>query len=111
MVEIYCAGNHHERERLPAATTSVAEGVYSKGVPRLCATCEGHLEYAEERRALCPKHPKPFCANCDIHCYRSDEAEWERRMMRYSGPRAVFCGLAIDAIKHVIETIRYRRTT
>jgi len=109
MIEIYCRGNHRDRDRLAADTLSSLEGVYTKGVPLLCSECTDHLGYAEERRALCPKHPKPFCANCDIHCYRSDEAEWERQMMRYSGPRSVFHGLAIDAIKHVIDTVRHRR--
>lgn len=110
MVEIYCHGNHSDRSAHPLTSPAQLQGVYTRGVPVLCEECSDHLRYAEERRALCPKNPKPFCANCDIHCYRSDEAEWERQMMRYSGPRSVFHGLAIDAIKHVIETIRYRKS-
>jgi len=75
----------------------------------LCAECEAHLAYGENRRAFCPKDPKPFCANCDVHCYRSEEREWQRQMMRYSGRRSMFRGHAIDGIKHLMETKRHKR--
>ena len=75
----------------------------------LCEQCAAHLAYGEKRRAFCPKDPKPFCANCDVHCYRNEEREWQRQMMRYSGPRSVLHGHAIDGIRHVLETRRHRR--
>jgi hypothetical protein len=84
-------------------------GIYGRKRPVLCEECEAHLAYAEKRRAYCPKDPKPFCANCDTHCYMSDEREWQRQMMRYSGPKSWRRGHAIDGIKHVLESRKYRK--
>jgi hypothetical protein len=109
LIEIYCAGHHARDVREPASTDAAALGLYGRKPPRLCPDCEAHLAYGEKRRAYCPKNPKPFCANCDVHCYRSEEREWQRQMMRYSGPRSAFRGHAIDGIKHVVETRRHKR--
>ena len=108
-VDIYCEGNHADRDRAPLASDAAGLGVYGKRVPRLCAACADHARYAEQRRAYCPKDPKPFCANCDTHCYRNAEAEWQRVMMRYSGPKSWKRGYAIDGIKHVLESRRARK--
>ena len=75
----------------------------------LCEECEAHLAYAEKRRAYCPQDPKPFCANCETHCYKPDEREWQREMMRYSGPKSWRKGHAIDGIRHVLESRRFRK--
>jgi hypothetical protein len=107
-IEIFCVGNHTDRERRPATTPAAELGVYGARPPRLCDECEAHLAYGEKRRALCPKDPKPFCAHCDTHCYKSDEREWQRQMMRYSGPRSVLRGHAIDAIRHALEARAHR---
>ncbi|MCL4078159.1 nitrous oxide-stimulated promoter family protein [Coriobacteriia bacterium Es71-Z0120] len=107
-IEIFCAGTHKDRDRRPAATLAAELGVYGARPPRLCEECEAHLAYGEKRRALCPKDPKPFCAHCDTHCYKSDEREWQRQMMRYSGPRSVLRGHAIDAIRHALESRAHR---
>lgn len=107
-VEIYCGSTHKGRERRPAQTAAAESGVYGTKPPIVCSECEAHLAYGEKRRALCPKDPKPFCAHCDTHCYRSDEREWQRQMMRYSGPRSVLRGHAIDAIKHALEAWSHR---
>ena len=109
LIEIYCASHHSEVPRIPAVTDAARLGVYRKKTPLLCCECEAHLAYGEKRRAFCPKDPKPFCANCDVHCYRSEEREWERQMMRYAGPRSMLHGHAIDGIKHVVETTRHKR--
>lgn len=109
LIEIYCVRHHSEVPRMSAVTDAVRLGVYRKKTPALCPECEAHLAYGEKRRAFCPKDPKPFCANCDVHCYRSEEREWERQMMRYSGPRSMLRGHAIDGIKHVVETKRHKR--
>jgi ferredoxin len=106
---IYCRGNHADRARSPLVSGAVALGVYGRRPPLLCDECAAHLIYAEERRAYCPVSPKPFCAHCDSHCYRPREAEWQRVMMRYSGPRSVLRGHAIDGLKHVIEGRAHRR--
>lgn len=108
-VQIWCDGHHRDRERHAIRTDAEALGVYGRKRPALCPECEQHLAYAEARRAYCPKEPKPFCAHCDTHCYRPEEREWQREMMRYSGPKSWRKGHAIDGVKHALEGRRYRR--
>jgi hypothetical protein len=110
MGAIYCAGNHRERERRLLGSDAAALGTYGRRVPRLCDECAEHIRYAEKRRAYCPKDPKPFCAHCDTHCYSSAEAEWQRQMMRYAGPRSMWHGYAIPGIKHALEARKWRKT-
>jgi hypothetical protein len=107
--DIYCGGVHGDRERSRLESDGAGLGVYGSRPPRLCGECADHVRYAEKRRAYCPKDPKPFCANCDTHCYRDEEAAWQRVMMRYSGPRSWKRGYAIDGIRHVLESRRARR--
>ncbi|HEX9093029.1 MAG TPA: nitrous oxide-stimulated promoter family protein [Coriobacteriia bacterium] len=109
-IRIWCDGNHRDRVRGVAPTEGGALGVYRKRHV-LCAECAEHLVYAEKRRAYCPMDPKPFCAHCDSQCYSPSEQEWQRTMMRYSGPRSVLHGHAIDGIKHALEARRYRTET
>ena len=108
-ISIWCDGHHRDRLRRLAATDGAELGIYGRKRPMLCEECEAHLAYAEQRRAFCPKDPKPFCAHCDTHCYRSAEREWQREMMRYSGPRSWRRGHVIDGIKHVLEARTYRK--
>lgn len=110
-VSIYCGGHHRERDRSPVVSDAAELGVYGRKPPVLCDECAEHLRYAEKRRAYCPKDPKPFCAHCDTHCYKSDERSWQQGMMRYSGPRSVWHGYAIEGVKHALEARRYRRET
>ncbi len=110
LCSIYCAGNHRDRDRTPLVSDASALGVYGRRVPRLCDECAGHIRYAEKRRAYCPKDPKPFCAHCDTHCYKADESEWQRQMMRYAGPRSMWHGYAIPGIKHALEARKWRKT-
>jgi len=107
-VQIWCDGLHADRPRAQVDTDATKLGVY-KRAPLLCEECEAHLAYAEKRRALCPKDPKPFCAHCDTHCYKSDERVWQQQMMRYAGPKSWRKGHAIDGIKHVLEARRWKR--
>lgn len=108
--QIYCAGHHDRSARTALASDAVTLGVYGRRVPVLCPECAEHIRYAEQRRAHCPKDPKPFCSHCDTHCYRSDEAEWQRAMMRYAGPRSLFRGYAIPALRHALEARKVRKT-
>ena len=81
-IQIWCDGHHSERPRRLAETDGAALGIYGRKRPTLCEECEAHLAYAEKRRAYCPQDPKPFCANCETHCYKSDEREWQRAQAR-----------------------------
>jgi hypothetical protein len=107
-VSIYCTGNHRDRGRAGFSSDAAALGAYGRTRLVLCEECAEHLRYAERRRAYCPKYPKPFCAHCDTHCYKPDEREWQRQMMRYSGPRSVLRGHALDAIRHALEARKHR---
>jgi hypothetical protein len=107
-VGIWCDAHHRDCERAPIASDAAVLGVYGRRPPVLCEECAAHLRYGEARRAYCPKDPKPFCAHCDSHCYTSDEAEWQRQMMRFSGPRSMWRGHMIDGLKHMREAKRHR---
>jgi len=108
MIEIWCEGHHADLERCPLQSEAARLGIYRRRV-RLCEECAGHLGYAEKRRALCPKDPKPFCAHCEIRCYRREEASWQRQVMRYSGPRSMWRGHFLDGLRHMLATFRHRR--
>jgi hypothetical protein len=108
---IYCKGVHPEAIREPLTSEGVGLGVYGRRSPKVCAECAELLRYAEKRRALCPKDPKPFCSYCDTHCYRPEMRESMREVMRYAGPRSMWHGHAIDGIKHLVEGRKYRRET
>ena len=108
-IQIWCDGHDRDRTRRLVETDGAQLGIYRRRRPTLCSECEAHLAYAEKRRAFCPHDPKPCCANCETHCYKSDEREWQRQMMRYSGPKSWRKGHAIDGIKHVLESRKYRK--
>ncbi|NTW29359.1 MAG: nitrous oxide-stimulated promoter family protein [Coriobacteriia bacterium] len=103
LMRIWCDAHHAERSRDTVRTPTALLGVYGRRTPVLCSECQAHLAYAEQRLVHCPKDPKPFCSHCDIHCYSATEREWQRAMMRYAGPRSIFRGHALEAIRHMFE--------
>lgn len=105
MTEIYCADHHIAADRTPYESEATAVGMYPQHkIPRLCPECAAHLRYGEVRRALCRREPRPACKTCKSHCYTPTESAWQRRAMAYAGPRAMFRGHAIEAIRHLIHT-------
>ena len=91
MIEKYCRGNHGTK----------------KG--ELCADCAQLFNYVELRRSKCPfGDEKPFCSNCNIHCYKHEMREKIRSVMRYSGPRIVL-DHPILATQHLIESKREKK--
>ncbi len=105
MTEIYCADHHAAADRTPYESEATAVGMYPQHkIPRLCPECAAHLRYGEVRRALCRREPRPACKTCKSHCYTPTESAWQRRAMAYAGPRAMFRGHAIEAIRHLIRT-------
>ena len=105
---IHCRGVHKHARRAPLVSDAAALGVYSERPPVVCDECADLLRYAEKRRAYCPRDPKPFCSYCDTHCYSADMRERMREVMRYSGPRSLLHGHAVDGVKHLIEGRRAR---
>ena len=105
MTEIYCADHHDDALRTPYDSEAVRAGVYpARKIPRLCPECAAHTRYGEVRRALCRREPRPSCKTCANHCYAPDEQAFQRKAMAYAGPRAMFRGHAIEAIRHLIQT-------
>lgn len=105
MTEIFCADHHAAADRTPYESEATAVGMYPQHkIPRLCPECAAHLRYGEIRRALCRREPRPACKTCKSHCYTTTESAWQRRAMAYAGPRAMFRGRAIEAIRHLIHT-------
>ena len=70
MTAIYCE-DHHGQQR-----------------GELCESCAALMGYAGRRLAKCPYgQDKPTCAKCPIHCYKQQQRERVRQVMRYAGPR------------------------
>lgn len=68
MIKLYCKKKHHRKE--------------------LCDECSALLVYANERIDQCPfMATKTFCSNCKVHCYKKEQREKIRTIMRFSGPR------------------------
>lgn len=111
--EMYCKGNHPEAAREPLESRAASLGVYGRKVPVVCDRCAELLAYAETRRAFCvqdrPGHPKPFCSHCETQCYKPEMAAQMRDVMRYSGPRSMLHGHAVDGVRHMIEGRRAKK--
>lgn len=88
MVGIYCAHHHDELDEAP------------------CAECQDFLVYAERRLQKCPYgQAKPTCARCPIHCYKREQRERARVVMRYAGPRMVWRHPLLS-LMHVFDKLR-----
>ena len=73
MIEIYCRDKH----------ASAGGG--------LCPACAELREYALARLSKCPfEEDKPTCADCTVHCYKPDQRERVREVMRHAGPRMLW---------------------
>jgi len=89
MIRIYCRDLH-------------------SGGPGLCPSCNDLLRYAEERLRRCPYgKDKPACSRCPVHCYRPDERNRIREVMRYAGPR-MWRRHPLLAIRHGLRQWRKR---
>ncbi|MGC9520836.1 MAG: nitrous oxide-stimulated promoter family protein [Anaerolineae bacterium] len=88
MVRLYCRGHHGSQRE------------------ELCPSCQQLLDYALQRLSKCPfQETKPTCANCPIHCYRPEEREQIRAVMRYAGPRMLLHHPLL-AIMHLIDGLK-----
>ena len=82
----------------------------------LCSSCSTLMRYAEKRLAKCPYgQSKPTCAKCPIHCYKKQQREQVRQMMRYAGPRMPWrqpwraLVHIFDKLRHVVHPMELRR--
>ncbi len=91
MISLYCRKNHSKK------------GGW-KG--QMCAECQKLSDYAKMRSKKCPfMEKKTFCANCKVHCYKTEMREKIRQVMRFSGPRMLLYH-PILAIWHLVCSIR-----
>lgn len=88
MVKIHCRAHHKP-------TTSVP-----------CPECIEFLAYANEKLDRCPYgQNKPTCKKCPIHCYKKEQRQQAKAIMRYAGPRMLLKHPVL-AIKHLIAEKR-----
>jgi hypothetical protein len=86
MVEIWCADRHEHASP--------------------CAECRAFLDYAEQRLEKCPYGPaKPTCAKCPVHCYRHEQRELARQIMRHAGPRMLLRHPWLT-VMHLVDKLR-----
>ena len=86
MVLAYCKKNH--------------------GSESLCDECREFLTYALTRLACCPfGENKPTCLKCKIHCYRAEEKQTARQIMREQGPRMLLRHPILTA-EHLIKNMK-----
>lgn len=92
MVALYCAGHHDVAARTEAGFC---------GEP-MCPACKAVDDYAVLRTERCRQmHVKTSCDRCPHHCYRPDERERIREVMRYAGPR-MMTRHPVAAVRHLL---------
>lgn len=90
MVALYCADNHDAAARTETAHCGEA----------VCPGCASIDAYAVLRTERCRKMDvKTSCDECENHCYKPEERERIRAVMRYAGPRMLK--------KHPVAAIRH----
>lgn len=73
MIDLYCRGQHG-------------------GKDNLCGECRELLAYVKKRLEKCPfQENKPTCSQCTVHCYQPAMREKIKAVMKYAGPRMLFC--------------------
>jgi hypothetical protein len=73
---------------------------------KLCKECLELQEYAADRIGKCKfAERKPVCRNCTSHCYKPQMREKIRDVMRFAGPRMIYCH-PVAAVKHLIKSFR-----
>jgi len=94
-----------ERETVAAMLACYCRGVHCNRGP-LCEDCKTLLDYATTRLERCRYGgEKPVCAKCPIHCYQERRRERMKRVMRYVGPRMLWCHPVL-AIRHLLDARR-----
>ena len=97
------------RMRRELNTIAVMVRMYCYNLHRrksLCPECRQLLDYAQNQLSRCPfQGGKTTCALCKVHCYKAGMRVKVRAVMRYAGPRMLFCHPAM-AVLHMIDSQR-----
>ncbi|MBT8069064.1 MAG: nitrous oxide-stimulated promoter family protein [Gammaproteobacteria bacterium] len=95
-----------EHKTLVCMTKIYCEDHHGQHPGGLCGECAALMEYSAKRLAKCPYgEDKPTCANCPIHCYKQQQRELVREVMRYAGPRMPLRH-PWRALTHVFDKLR-----
>jgi len=71
MVEMFCKHHHHGGEP--------------------CEACQKLSDYAQNRIGNCTFGvDKPVCAECTVHCFKTDMRSQIKEVMKFAGPRMTF---------------------
>ena len=102
--------NNHSRIEREQKTVDTMIRIYCRGKHGteygLCRECSDLRSYAQNRLQKCPfQQGKTTCANCPVHCYRSEMRERIRSVMRYAGPRMLYRH-PIMALWHMLDGLR-----
>ncbi|MCL2807354.1 MAG: nitrous oxide-stimulated promoter family protein [Coriobacteriia bacterium] len=96
MIVIYCKGVHINSGRTEEAHCGRL----------LCPECALLDSYAVDRTEQCRQMgAKTLCENCESFCYDPIKRQAVREVMRYAGPRMIFCH-PIAALKHLLNKRR-----
>lgn len=72
----------------------------------LCPKCHDLLTYAKAKLDKCPyQDDKPACLRCPIHCYKPDQREQIREVMRFAGPR-IMRSHPIMGARHLLKGLK-----
>ena len=83
MIDLYCHKHHKEHP---------------------CQECEDLYAYASKRIEHCPfMETKTFCSSCKVHCYRKEQRDKIKEVMRFSGPYMLLYH-PLMALRHMINT-------
>ena len=98
-----------EKKLIPVMIKKYCHCIHKTKGKEICADCRELTEYAQFRLEKCPfKVDKKFCSFCKIHCYKPEQREKIKAVMKYSGPR-LLPSHPIFAISHVIQMIKYKK--
>lgn len=82
--------------------------IYKKSHPQRKEDLDELKSYAFTRIDKCPNVEEGiYCNTCKIHCFKEDEKEEMRKIMKFSGPRMMIYH-PILAMDHLISTIKYK---
>lgn len=83
MIRIYCKNKHTEKS--------------------ICSECLNLLNYAHLKLDKCKyQKNKPSCKKCITHCYKVEERNKIKNVMRFAGPRILWQH-PIATIKHLLK--------
>ena len=92
-----------ELKTIELMTVIYCKAHHQNGVDGVCDDCSAFIKHAEQKLDRCVYGElKPACKACPIHCYKPEQKEQARLIMRYSGPKMLFKH-PILAIKHLIK--------